>query len=220
MTERKHTELARVEVVKGDGTINVVGVPRAWNRGDRITAKRLQEAHRAVGSIARGAIDHPRQNEVAGPQLEAHECTIVGVRPDYVECVLGVRGETQGPSPIVKVLKPYNLRHSTWQGTRKGNLSFTRHLLYENDVTAQGRRVAISAGVEGTNGTIIFYEYQEVTPRYDLGQRLLCVKRAMGGSSQDLPSYFDLNVDARVWGTVSILENSDVYVRVTQEEES
>lgn len=203
-----HNSYALIEVFKGDGTRSVVSVPKVWRRGDPLSARRLQDTNEAVAKISRGAIDAASQVQFSSPGFEATEAVILEVLPDALKCSLGTRLENDlpnrdefnpRPAGVALVLKPYVLRTSTWLNRKISGVQYTRRELYSGDLTGQSRNANMTLN-EGEPNEEVIFEAHNITPFYRPGDRILIAKNATGGSALDGPrTYFDLNVDGRVW---------------------
>lgn len=160
-----------------------------WRKGDKISAKRLNETVDRVTAISEGAAGPADARGVAqGPGAIQH-FEIKEVKGDYVLCY-AVTSVGTGTVEI-PVAKPYLHRQSL---TSRNGIAYTYQTAFEGS-TAIVERVATKSPNTET---------QRVVPQYVSGDRIFASKLINGGTGvkdiDDKPVRFiDLNLDGRAW---------------------
>ncbi|MGH2437497.1 MAG: hypothetical protein ACRDFA_10930 [bacterium] len=142
--------------------------PKRWQRGEKLTAARLNEPVDSLIAISGGApppVDIPGQKVgVTFQQFAVRE-----VKSDYLIChalTLSPTGETVEGTQDIKVAKPYLLRRSITQRTTTAGLVL---YTYQSDT----QRTA-TLGAQS--------ETQKITPEYGVGDVILAVRGILGGT--------------------------------------
>lgn len=160
-----------------------------WRKGDKISAKRLNETVDRVTAISEGAAPPADARGVAQGPGAIQQFEIKEVKGDYVLCfAITSAGTGTGEIPIAK---PYLLRQAL---ISRNGVTYTYQTVFEGS-TAIVERVATK-----TPDT----ETQRVVPQYVAGDRIFASKLINGGTGvTDIDAkpvrFIDLNLDARAW---------------------
>jgi len=160
-----------------------------WRKGDKLSAKRLNETVDRFTAISEGAAGPADASGVAqGPGAIQH-FEIKEVKGDYVLCY-AVTSAGTGTTEI-PVAKPYLLRQAL---TSRNGITYTYQTAFEGS-TAIVERVATKSPDTET---------QRVVPQYVAGDRIFASKLINGGTGvKDVGNkparFIDLNLDGRAW---------------------
>ncbi|MGH9892755.1 MAG: hypothetical protein ACREA0_12350 [bacterium] len=160
-----------------------------WRKGDKLSAKRLNETVDRITEISEGAATPADARGVAqGPGAIQH-FEIKEVKGDYVLC-FAITSAGTGTSQI-PVAKPYLLRQAL---TSRNGITYTYQTAFEGSVAIVERVATKSPDTET----------QRVVPQYVKGDRIFASKLINGGTGvKDIDNkpvrFIDLNLDGRAW---------------------
>ena len=101
----------------------VTKLPRRWKPGDKLTAKHLDEAPRAIRDLLRSPYAKSLQGGRANPNVQLAQMKIVAIADDYLICYRW--DGTEEDDTEIEVAKPFLLRRTPFDGASRDGISYT-----------------------------------------------------------------------------------------------